>query len=176
MRELQHTVLLIGCGAGADSDPSPDSIGFKAYNLWRMERAGMPVPQAFVLGTAFCQEFFHRDRKPGAGLRDLLLARVRDLERTSGLSFGSARKPLLLSVRSGAPVSMPGMLETVLDIGICDATVPGLLRLTGNARLVWDSYRRLVQSFAEVVDQLPAERFDAALRMRDYVLAQVMAA
>ncbi len=166
MRELQHQVLLIGCGALPDAEPSPDTIGFKAYNLWRMDRAGMPVPQAFVLGTAFCQEYFRHDRTPVSGLRELLLARVRDLERSSALAFGSARKPLLLSVRSGAPVSMPGMLETVLDIGICDATVPGLLRLTGNPRLVWDSYRRLVQSFAEVVHQLPANRFDAALQAR----------
>ncbi len=166
MRDLEHQVLLIGCGALPDTEPSPDAIGFKAYNLWRIDRAGMPVPQAFVLGTAFCQEYFRHDRIPVTGLRELLLARVRDLERASGLAFGSARKPLLLSVRSGAPVSMPGMLETVLDIGICDATVPGLLRLTGNARLVWDSYRRLVRSFAEVVHQLPATRFDAALQAR----------
>lgn len=166
MREYQRQVLLIGCGPAADAAPGPDTIGFKAYNLWRMARAGMPVPQAFVLGTAFCREFFQHHRKPVAGLRELLQARIRDLERASGLAFGGARKPLLLSVRSGAPVSMPGMLETVLDIGVCDATVPGLLRLTGNPRLVWDSYRRLVQSFAEVVHQLPAGRFEAALVAR----------
>ena len=166
MRENQHPILLIGCGTTGDVAPNPDTIGFKAYNLWRMERTGMPVPQAFVLGTAFCQAYFHANRIAPAGLRELLIARVRDLERASGLAFGSARKPLLLSVRSGAAVSMPGMLETVLDIGMCDATVPGLLRLTGNARLVWDSYRRLVQSFAEVVHQVPAARFEAALAAR----------
>jgi pyruvate,orthophosphate dikinase len=82
------------------------------------------------------------------------------------LGFGSARKPLLVSVRSGAPVSMPGMLETVLNIGLCDATVPGLLRLTGAPRLVWDSYRRLVSSFAEVVHGRPAAPFEAALAAR----------
>jgi len=166
MREQQSQVFLIGCGLADTQSASAETMGFKAYNLWRMERVGMPVPQAFVLGTEFCQEYFRRGREPPPGLRELLLARVRDLERSSGLVFGDARKPLLLSVRSGAAVSMPGMLETVLDIGVCDATAQGLLRLTGNPRLVWDSYRRLVQSFAEVVRRLPPARFDALLATR----------
>jgi pyruvate,orthophosphate dikinase len=84
------------------------------------------------------------------------------LERATGLLFGDARRPLLLSVRSGAPVSMPGMMETLLNIGLCDTTIGGLLRHTGNPRLVWDAYRRLVSSYAEVVDRLPAQLFDAA--------------
>ncbi|MGZ5893892.1 MAG: PEP/pyruvate-binding domain-containing protein, partial [Caldimonas sp.] len=79
-----------------------------------------------------------------------------------GLTLGDARRPLLLAVRSGAPVSMPGMLETLLNIGLCDATVGGLMRRTGNPRLVWDSYRRLVASYGEVVAGLPAQLFDEA--------------
>ena len=154
---------MIGCGTPVAQAASPDTMGFKAFNLWRMERLGMPVPQAFVLGTGLCQAFFRHGREAPPDLRELLLARVHDIERASGLTFGSNRKPLLLSVRSGAAVSMPGMLETVLDIGMCDATVPGLLRLTGNPRLVWDSYRRCVQSFAEVVHRVPPGRFDVAL-------------
>lgn len=163
MAEPSEQVFVIGCGTPGAHAASPDALGFKAYNLWRMERLGMPVPQAFVLGTGLCQAFFRHGREAPPDLRELLLARVRDIERGSGLVFGSARKPLLLSVRSGAAVSMPGMLETVLDIGVCDATVPGLLRLTGNPRLVWDSYRRFVQSFAEVVHRIPPGRFDTAL-------------
>lgn len=163
MAEQAEPFLVIGCGAPSAQAASPDTMGFKAYNLWRMERIGMPVPQAFVLGTSLCRAFFRDGRKPPPSLRDLLLARVHDIERASGLVFGSGRKPLLLSVRSGAAISMPGMLETVLDIGVCDITVPGLLRLTGNPRLVWDSYRRLVQSFAEVVYGIAPADFDAAL-------------
>ncbi len=98
-----------------------------------MERIGLRVPPAFVLDTGFCRGYFARGRVAPPGLRELLAARIRDLERASGLVFGSARRPLLVSVRSGAPVSMPGMMDTVLDIGMCEATLSGLLRLTGES-------------------------------------------
>jgi pyruvate,orthophosphate dikinase len=166
MAHPNHPTFLIGCGTAAAQAPSLDEMGFKGYNLWRMERIGLPVPPAFTLGTGFCREYFRHGAKPMPGLRDLLAARMRDLERASGLAFGSTRLPLLVSVRSGAPVSMPGMMETVLNIGLSDAVVPGLLRLTGNPRLVWDSYRRLVQSFGEVVHQIAPAEFDAALAAR----------
>jgi pyruvate,orthophosphate dikinase len=87
---------------------------------------------------------------------------LRALELSTGLVFGDVRRPLLLSVRSGAPVSMPGMMATLLNIGLCDTTVAGLLRQTGNPRLVWDAYRSLVASYAEVVDRLPAQLFEEA--------------
>lgn len=166
MPDHNDPVLLIGCGATATPVVTAESMGFKAYNLWRMKEVGLPVPPAFVLGTRFCQDYYRIHRKPVGGLQELLAARLRDLERATGLGFGSARKPLIVSVRSGAAVSMPGMLDTVLDIGLCDATVPGLLRLTGNPRLAWDSYRRLVSSFAEVVHQISASRFDEILARR----------
>lgn len=158
--------FLIGCGAAAGTAASPGSLGFKAYNLWRMDRAGLPVPAAFVLGTDYCRHFFSHDSTPPAGMRERLLAQIRELERSTGLGFGSMRRPLCVSVRSGAAISMPGMMETILDVGLNGATVRGLLRLTGNPRLAWDSYRRLVQSFAEVVHHFPAERFAAALDKR----------
>lgn len=166
MPDYNDHVLFIGGSATVASTVTAETMGFKAYNLWRMKEVGMPVPPAFVLGTRFCQEYYRRNREPVGGLRELLAARLRELERATGLGFGSARKPLIVSVRSGASVSMPGMLDTVLDIGLCDASVPGLLRLTGNPRLAWDSYRRLVASFAEVVHQIPATRFDAILAER----------
>ena len=98
-----------------------------------------------------------------AHLSGALQSGIRDLERTSGLGFGSARRPLLVSVRSGAPVSMPGMMETVLNVGLNDVSLAGLLRLTGDHRLAWDSYRRLIQAFAEIVAGVPAAPFEAAL-------------
>jgi pyruvate,orthophosphate dikinase len=160
--DTRRQTLLIGCAANPPVAPTPETFGRKACNLWRMERAGLRVPPAFVLETGYCHDYLASGRSVPTGLRDLLAARVRDLERASGLALGSTRRPLLLSVRSGAKVSMPGMMETVLDVGIGEATVSGLLRLTGNPRLVWDSYRRLVQSFAEVVHGLPARQFEEA--------------
>ena len=101
-------------------------------------------------------------------LPGVLQSGIRNLERTTGLGFGSARRPLLVSVRSGAPVSMPGMMETILNVGLNEVSLTGLLRLTGEHRLVWDSYRRLIQAFAEIAAGVPAapfeEELDAALR------------
>jgi pyruvate,orthophosphate dikinase len=159
-------VFLIGCGASAGAAATADTVGFKAYNLMRMDQLGLPVPPAFVLGTGFCRDYFHRGGTPPDGLRDLLAAQVRELERATGLGFGSSRRPLCVSVRSGAAISMPGMMESILDVGLNDAAVRGLLRLTGNPRLAWDSYRRLVQSFAEVVHHCPVEGFAAKLEAR----------
>lgn len=141
--------------------PAACLIGFKAHNLMRMAAMGLPVPQGFVLGTDWCSAL-----RQGEGAKTHLLnalqTGVRNLERASGLGFGSTRRPLLVSVRSGAPVSMPGMLDTVLNIGLNDTALNGLLRLTGEHRLVWDSYRRLIQSFAEIVDGIPVAPFEAA--------------
>ena len=156
-------VFLVGCRSGDNAGASPDAMGFKAYNLWRMHGVGLKVPQAFVLGTRYCRDYLEHGRTPPADLRETLARYIREVERASGLGFGSSRKPLLVSVRSGAPVSMPGMLDTVLNIGLCDSTVPGLVRLTGHPRLVWDNYRRLVQSFAETVHGSSPEPFEAAL-------------
>ena len=139
-RTLEHSLA---------EDAGRDSMGSKAFNLLRMAQAGLPVPSALVLGTHYAH---HRKQC----IRPLFDTGIPALEQTSGYLFGDTRKPLIVSVRSGAPISMPGMMETVLNIGLCDATLPGLLRQTGNPRLVWDAYRRLVASFGEVVEGLPA--------------------
>jgi pyruvate,orthophosphate dikinase len=149
---------LIGCGEpAAEPPPSPQEIGFKAHNLARMARLGLPVPPAFVLGTAWCTH-------PAAVRRKLWQPALASLEQACGQRFGNARKPLLLSVRSGAPVSMPGMMETLLNIGLSDTTLPGLLRSTGNPRLAWDAYRRLVAGFGEVVLGVDASVFEEDLQ------------
>jgi pyruvate,orthophosphate dikinase len=133
-------------------------VGNKAWNLMRMAEAGLPVPAGFVLPTDWC-----RARRDTA-LLPALAQGIAQLERATGQGFGSQRRPLLVSVRSGAAVSMPGMMETVLDVGMNDETVAGLIRATGNPRLAWDCYRRLIQCFAEIVQGLPAEPFDALIR------------
>jgi pyruvate,orthophosphate dikinase len=123
-----------------------------------MTEAGLPIPPAFVLPTSWCQR---TDAADLTVLHATLFEGIAKLETATGLAFGAVRRPLLVSVRSGGAVSMPGMTETVLNIGLNAGTVDALIRLTGNPRLAWDSYRRLVQSYAEVVAKLPAAPFDA---------------
>jgi pyruvate,orthophosphate dikinase len=157
------SLYLIGClapagCAPAEYKPSAQTMGFKAFNLLRMASLGLPVPPAFALGTSYCQ---NDESSAQAAQPAVWRPGLQALERATHLRFGDARLPLLLSVRSGAPVSMPGMMETLLDIGLCDATLAGLLRQTGNPRLVWDTYRRLVASYGEVVAGVPPSIFDA---------------
>src|SRR5215831_1533216 len=130
---------------------NPESIGFKAFNLMKIAQMGLPVPPGFVIGTKICQNYFSNHKKLASGFNDLVHDNIIKLQRISGLEFGGVRNPLLVSVRSGAAVSMPGILDTILNIGICDKTVSGLLRMTGNPRFVWDSYRRLIETYASVV-------------------------
>jgi len=153
---------LIGCGPQSAAAGTVRQLGFKAYNLARLARLGVPVPPAFVLGTDWFHEFQALDGQLPPGTRDLLQVGLGHIETASGLAFGGARRPLLVSARSGAPVSMPGMLETVLDVGLCDTTLSGFLRLSGNPRLVWDSYRRLIEGYAEIVAGLDSAPFAAA--------------
>lgn len=140
-------------------------VGNKAWNLMRMADAGLPVPPAFVLPTHWCGR-----RNAETALYAALEAGIAQIEAATALDFGGTRHPLLVSVRSGAAVSMPGMMETVLDVGLNADTVEALIRMTGNPRLAWDSYRRLVQGYAEVVAGLPTAPFDALV---DAALAQV---
>ena len=144
--------------------PVPDAsvIGGKAYGLARLVRAGLRVPEATVLTTGL----WRSRPDPVAdemSLRRTVKAAVEGLERQAGLQLGGPTRPLLVSVRSGAPVSMPGMLETVLNVGMCETAARGLIALTGNPRLAWDSYRRLIESFAAAVHGCPREPFEHAV-------------
>ncbi len=152
---------------GDRTGPIPDAsvIGAKAFGLARLARAGLRVPDAAILKTSVSRRRM-RAGPDNEHLRGVGSSALDALERTTGLRFGSPRRPLLLSVRSGAPTSMPGMLETVLNVGLCDASVKGLIAETGNPKLAWDSYRRLVESYATVVHGCPHEPFEAALRTR----------
>lgn len=129
---------------------SATEVGNKAWNLMRMAAAGLTVPAGFVLPASWSKCPFE----------DALGEGIEKLEKATGLGFGSSRRPLLVSVRSGSAVSMPGMLATVLNAGLNPESVEGLIRLTGNPRLAWDCYRRLIQGYAEVVGGLPAGPFD----------------
>ncbi|MCE9567675.1 MAG: pyruvate, phosphate dikinase [Planctomycetes bacterium] len=155
-------LYLFGCRTPEPPEASPEAVGNKAANLIRMASAGLPVPPGFVLPTDLCRDYLGGGMLP-VGTAELLRLGIRELEQATGQTFGGDRRPLLVSVRSGAPVSMPGMLDTVLNVGLCDRTLPALVRATGNPRHAWDSYRRLVQSYAEVVRGVSAGPFDQVL-------------
>ena len=152
----KHIYLIASGEATHQHKATRESMGSKAYNLLRMAEIGLTVPPALVIGT-------HFTRTPDECMLPLFAVGLAALQDVSGLVFGDARNPLIVSVRSGAPVSMPGMMETLLNIGLCDSTAPGLLRQTGNPRLVWDAYRRLIASYAEVVAGLPGSLFEAEI-------------
>ncbi|HXW26634.1 MAG TPA: PEP/pyruvate-binding domain-containing protein [Xanthobacteraceae bacterium] len=154
---LPRDLFLIG--PDAETPLIPETAGAKAVELWRMARLGLNVPPAFVLSTRLCGPVNRSEAGAERALAQSLEQGIRYLERATGRGFGDARNPLLVSVRSGAARSMPGMLETVLDVGLNAQTVRGLIRLTGNPQRAWDSYRRFVQGFAEVVWGLPAAPF-----------------
>lgn len=140
-----------------------DEMGMKAFGLARMARIGLPVPPAVVLGTQHCRRWRLEPERTRKGLAGLLDEQMRWLQFVTDRGLGDSRTPLLVSVRSGAPVSMPGMMDTLLNIGLCDATVHGMVRSTGNPRLVWDSYCRLIRSVAEVVFGVGPHPFISAL-------------
>ena len=138
--------------------PDVHDVGLKGQNLMRMARLGLPVPDGFVISAHACEECVSTGNLPGELLR-AIRNRLENLENSTGLGFGG-RRPLLVSVRSSAAVSMPGMMATVLDVGLCESTANEMIRMTGNPGLVWDSYRRLIQTYAEVIRSYGGTRFD----------------
>jgi pyruvate,orthophosphate dikinase len=151
-------------GDGERPIPDVDTLGAKAHGLARMAAVGLRVPEAVVITTGASSRLL-----AGRGdhvLGELLEQAAGALEAQTGRRLGSRRRPLLVSVRSGAPVSMPGMLETVLDVGLSDLTVRAVVAQTGNPRLAWDCFRRLVESFATVVHGCPLEPFEQAVQER----------
>ncbi|MGW4536436.1 pyruvate, phosphate dikinase [Streptomyces chartreusis] len=142
-------------------------LGGKGANLAEMTRLGLPVPPGFTITTEACRAFLATGAEP-EGLAREISAHLSVLERTAGRRLGQPDDPLLLSVRSGARFSMPGMMETILDIGLNDESVLGLAKVSGNERFAWDSYRRLVQMFGSTVMDVASERFESVMgRLRD---------
>ncbi|WP_432193207.1 pyruvate, phosphate dikinase [Streptomyces sp. bgisy027] len=142
-------------------------LGGKGANLAEMTRLGLPVPPGFTITTEACRAFLATGTEP-EGLAREVSAHLSVLERAAGRRLGQPDDPLLVSVRSGARFSMPGMMETILDIGLNDESVPGLAKVSGNERFAWDSYRRLVQMFGSTVMGVDSERFESVLvRLRE---------
>jgi pyruvate, orthophosphate dikinase len=138
-------------------------LGGKGAGLAEMTAIGIPVPAGFTVTTEACVEYMRNGRSLPAGLEDEIAVHLERLEEASGKRFGDSEDPLLVSVRSGAAVSMPGMMDTVLNLGLNDDSVEGLARATGNERFAYDAYRRLIQMYGNVVDGADAHAFEEAL-------------
>ena len=141
-----------------------DLLGGKGAGAAEMTRAGMPVPPGFTLTTEACREYYARGRKLPEGLWDQVLANLKTLERKAGRRFGDAKDPLLVSVRSGAKFSMPGMMDTVLNLGLNEQTAKGLATLTKNERFALDARRRFIQMFGKTVKGIDGDKFEHALQ------------
>ena len=148
---------------GGDWDQVRGLLGGKGANLGEMNRLGVPVPPGFTITTDACNTYLASNRKLPPGLWDEVLAALRSIEEKTGKRFGDPTRPLLVSCRSGAKFSMPGMMDTVLDIGLNDEVTEGMIKLTGNERFAFDSYRRLIQMFGTVVLGVRDEPFEEVL-------------
>ena len=135
-------------------------LGGKGANLAEMTRLGMPVPQGFTVTTQACAKYYADGRQIAPSIQEEILRSLAKIEEQSGKAFGSAENPLLVSVRSGARASMPGMMDTILNLGLNDTVAEGFARLTGDPRFAYDSYRRFIQMFSDVVMELPKSRFE----------------
>ena len=147
----QKFVYFFGGGKAEGKKEMKALLGGKGANLADMSSLGLPVPPGFTITTEVCDLFYKLGRKYPAGLAQEVTTNIQKLEKLTGKTFGHGKNPLLVSVRSGAAASMPGMMDTVLNLGLNDETLESLIALTGNERFGWDAYRRFMQMFGDVV-------------------------
>jgi len=141
-------------------------LGGKGANLAEMTRIGLPVPPGFTVTTEACNEYYEHDSQIWTDLKEEILKELKTLENTTNKEFGSISNPLLVSVRSGAVFSMPGMMDTILNLGLNDESVKGIAEATNNERFAYDSYRRFIQMFGDVVLNIEKYKFDSILQKR----------
>lgn len=158
-------VYRFGGGVSDGGKGDRNLLGGKGANLAEMASIGLPVPPGFTISTDFCAVYYDEGGQFPASLRDEVATGIAHIEGITGKRFGDAADPLLVSVRSGARASMPGMMDTVLNLGLNDATVEGLAATSGDARFAWDSYRRFIQMYADVVLELDHDAFEEALEI-----------
>ncbi|ONI38028.1 pyruvate, phosphate dikinase [Candidatus Epulonipiscium fishelsonii] len=143
-----------------EADNNKNLFGGKGANLAEMTKLGLPIPQGFIVTTEACTEYYKNDKTMSDEVVNQIKSSLAELEKISGKKFGDTENPLLVSVRSGARVSMPGMMDTVLNLGLTDVAVEGLAKKTGNERFAYDSYRRFIQMFSDVVMEIPKHSFE----------------
>ena len=153
-------VYFFGDGKADGERGMRDTLGGKGAGLAEMTKAGLPVPPGFTISTDVCSLYCTRKGKLSTAVKAEIARNIRKLEHAAGATLGSTRNPLLVSVRSGSKFSMPGMMDTILNLGLNDATVEGLKRRTSNGRFAFDSYRRFMQMFGSVVLEIPKGAFE----------------
>ena len=136
-------------------------LGGKGANLAEMTKIGLPVPFGFTVTTEACNKYYEENKTIADEIVDEIHEKMAELENVTGKKFGDTENPLLVSVRSGSVFSMPGMMDTILNLGLNDETVITLSNLTDNERFAYDSYRRFIQMFGDVVMEIPKSEFDA---------------
>src|SRR5687767_2485014 len=144
-------VFFFGNGKAQGNAKMRELLGGKGAGLHEMTRIGVPVPPGFTISTEICSYYYSHQRQYPRQLKAQVIKALENMEKIIGRGFGNVDNPLLVSVRSGARESMPGMMDTVLNLGLNDQTVQGLIRRTNNPRFAYDSYRRFVQMYADVV-------------------------
>jgi len=140
-----------------------DLLGGKGAGLAEMTNIGIPVPPGFTITTKVCNYFYKNKGRMPSGFKQELEKNIQKLERTTGKRFGDAKNPLLVSVRSGAKISMPGMMDTILNLGLNDETIKGLIKKSNDEKFAWDAYRRLIQMFGNVVMGVEKDKFEKLL-------------
>ncbi|MBP7734774.1 MAG: pyruvate, phosphate dikinase [Spirochaetes bacterium] len=148
---MAKRVYLFGGGISEGKADMKNLLGGKGANLAEMSILGIPVPAGFTITTEVCMEFYKNNRQYPAGLKDDVNTAMKKVEQVMGARFGDPSNPLLVSVRSGARASMPGMMDTVLNLGLNDKTIVGIIKKSGNERFGWDSYRRFIAMYGDVV-------------------------
>jgi pyruvate,orthophosphate dikinase len=165
-RAAKRYIYAWGEGKAEGHGRMKDLLGGKGAGLAEMTNAGLPTPPGFTITTEACNDYFAAGKQLPPGLWEDVLQAVKDVEKQTGKGFGDPRNPLLVSVRSGAKFSMPGMMDTVLNLGLNEETLQGLVALTGNQRFGWDAYRRFIQMFGRIVLDVDGELFEHALQAK----------
>ena len=167
---LKNYIYHFGNGKADGSDDLKNILGNKGAGLAEMSKMKIPVPPGFTISSEICNEFCKNSNQLPLFLKDQVIKSIKKLENTIGLKFGNKENPLLVSVRSGAQISMPGMMETVLNLGLNDETVEGLAKVTNNHRFAYDSYRRYIEMYSNVVLGLDKSKFEAILNNKKVIL------
>nr|MDQ3883624.1 pyruvate, phosphate dikinase [Thermoproteota archaeon] len=149
-------------------------LGGKGAGLAEMTRLGLPVPPGFIITTEICEKFYEAGKRLPDGLMDEVRKSIRRLEGLTGKRFGDSENPLLVSVRSGSPVSMPGMMDTILNLGLNDETVEGLAKQSSKPEFAWDTYWRFMQMLSKIILGIDARKIDSIARGKDLSSLEVL--
>src|SRR5919108_1315625 len=149
-------------------------LGGKGAGLAEMTRLGLPVPPGFIITTEICEKFYEAGRRLPDGLMDEVRKSIRRLEGLTGRRFGDRDNPLLVSVRSGSPVSMPGMMDTILNLGLNDETVEGLAKQSGKPEFAWDTYWRFLQMLGKIILGIDGRKIESIARGKDLFCLEVL--